>query len=52
MLALVAQLSGTMFHHLRLSPLSRGVAPPTEVECIELPTIGEVCVTADDSGEN
>lgn len=45
------QLSGVIFHHLRLGPLARRPgepsqppAPTAEVDCVELPVVGEVCV--------
>jgi putative MATE family efflux protein len=51
------QLTGVLLHHLRIGPLARRVTadgtatlvepsnPPLGVECVELPVVGEVCVT-------
>jgi len=51
----VVQLTGTMFHHLRLGPLARQGETPAApaVECVELPVVGEVCIAegATDAGE-
>ena len=49
----VVQSVATLFHHVRLGPLVQGAEPdeaPTEsdlvaVECVDVPTVGEVCVT-------
>ena len=55
----VVQLLGVMIHHLKLGPLATkgragpgdgaaaAVPKPVDVECIELPVVGEVCVTED-----
>jgi hypothetical protein len=39
-----------MHHHLRLSPLARegaGAAGVAAVNCVEVPIVGEVCVTTE-----
>ena len=48
----VVQSVATLFHHVRLGPLVQPTEPeaPTEadlvaVECVDVPTVGEVCVT-------
>jgi len=54
----VVQLAGTMYHHLKLSPLAvsrraeaaAGGAPPPDVDCVEVPVVGEVCVVTDERG--
>lgn len=57
----LVQLFGTMFFHLRLGPLADGASPPSVevvevargdgVDCVEVPGVGEVCVTGDAEGE-
>jgi len=46
----LVQLAGAMYHHLRLSPLARegaGAAGVAAVNCVEVPIVGEVCVTTE-----
>ena len=54
----LVQLFGTMFFHLRLGPLADGASQPSadapagraqaeSVDCVEVPGVGEVCVTGD-----
>ena len=54
----VVQLIGTMYHHLRLGPLARTAAeagaaaegrpaPVPAPDCVAVPVVGEVCVTAE-----
>lgn len=57
----LVQLFGTMYYHLRLGPLAKGSSPPSAdapagaqaegVDCVELPGVGEVCVTGDAEDE-
>jgi len=43
----LVQLAGAMYHHLRLSPLAREGAGVNSVDCVEVPLVGEVCVTTE-----
>ena len=48
----LVQVIGLMFHYLKVGPLAvktpAAATSVAEVQCIEVPSVGEVCVVAED----